>query len=152
MNGIKVDEYNKFLREHGIDLLTSEADGTGLRGLFDLTEEGQEILGEFLGWATFNSPGWNNWDGKSAMLAWDMIRPLCIYIMMREGCKTVVHVSANEECYANYLRGYIDEDGTNVEIDRMREIYGPRNIRVYWKSGTARDGLRNQHVMSGRVE
>ncbi len=44
-----VDNFYDLLKQHGITFLTSEACGVGLRGLFDLTPEGQELLEEALG-------------------------------------------------------------------------------------------------------
>lgn len=149
-----VDNVNKFLEEHGIDLLTGEADGTSLRGLYDLNEQGQEILGEFLGGATFEAPGWNNHSGKSAMIAWTLARPLAIYILLREGYSHVVDIQyRGNAMYSDHIRAYRDQswDTINPELEKIRRIY-PEGVRVYYAGGTAKNGLRHQHVMSGRVE
>jgi len=149
-----VDNINKFLEEHGIDLLTGEADGTSLRGLYDLNDQGQEILGEFLGGATFTASGWNNHNGKSAMLAWTLARPLAIYILLREGYSHVVDVqSRGAGYYSDHLLAYnvASWDTMNAEMEKIRKVF-PDGVRIYYKAGTAKDGLRHQHVFSGRVE
>jgi len=149
-----VDNINKFLEEHGIDLLTGEADGTSLRGLYDLNDQGQEILGEFLGGATFTASGWNNHNGKSAMLAWTLARPLAIYILLREGYSHVVDVQCRGAgYYSDHLRAYKDITWAafNQEMDHIRRVF-PDGVRFYYKSGTAKDGLRHRHEFSDRVE
>jgi hypothetical protein len=153
---LQASDFNKFLEDHGIDLLTSEADGTGLRGLYDLTYKGQEILGEFLGGATFTQSGWNNYQGKSAMIAWDLVRPLVIYILMRDGATDIVSVRyslKDRGYYANYIRAYTDVPSERVlaDLEKINKIC-PEGVRRYWRSGTAKDGLRNQHMFSGRIE
>lgn len=151
MKTVFVEDYTKFLRERGIDLLTGEADGTSIRGLFDLTPSGEELLGEFLGGAEFHSPGWNS-GHSSVLLPYEMTKPLVRYILLREGCNVVVQVDENTESwYASYIRGYEGEqDEIAIELDLVRELH--KSARTWWKSGTARNGMRNQHVFSGRIE
>lgn len=149
-----VDNITKFLEDHGIDLLTGEADGTGLRGLYDLNDQGQEILGEFLGGATFNQSGWNNHNGKSAMLSYAITKPLAIYILFREGATTVIDIDYHGQgFYSHHLRayGFVSQSDFDQEREKINRVY-PEGVRIYWKSGTARDGLRNRHEFSGRVE
>lgn len=149
-----VDNITKFLEDHGIDLLTGEADGTSLRGLCDLNDQGQEILGEFMGGATFNASGWNNYQGKSAMVAWALMKPLAIYILLREGATRVVDIDfRGGGMYSQHLRAYDVEDNDvfQAEMEKIRKVYTD-GVRVYWRSGTAKGGLRHRHEFSGRVE
>ena len=157
-----IDNFYELLKQHGITFLTSEACGVGLRGLFDLTSEGQELLKEALGGMEANYPGWNDWEGKSAMLFYDMLRPLAIYLLLRDGTEVVIDVNVeNNIVCANHLVAIYDleRDPNGVITDPDYQEYLERakavlegKFRVYWRSGTARNGMRNQHVFSGRVE
>ena len=157
-----IDNFDELLKQHGITFLTSEACGVGLRGLFDLTPEGQELLEEALGGMQASYPGWNDWEGKSAMLFYDMLRPLATYLLLRDGVDVVLDV--NEETSivcANHLvaiydierdpNGVITDPDYHVYLERANAIFEGK-YRVYWRGGTARNGLRNQHVFSGRIE
>ncbi len=157
-----IDNFYELLKQHGIIFLTSEACGVGLRGLFDLTPGGQELLKEALGGmeATYN--GWNDWEGKSAMLFYEMLRPLAIYLLLHDGADAVLDMKVeNGILYANHLVAIrdIERDPNGVITDPEYQAYLERanavfdgKFRTYSRGGTASNGMRNRHVMSNRVE
>jgi hypothetical protein len=157
-----VDDIHELLKQHGITFLTSEACGVSLRGLFDLTPEGQGLLEEALGGMQANYPGWNDWEGKSVMLFYAMLRPLAIYLLLRDGADAVLDVNVETGIvYANHLvaiydlgrdpNGVITDPEYQAYLERANVIFEGKYL-VFWRSGTARNGMRNQHVFSGRIE
>ena len=152
-----IDNFYELLKQHGITFLTSEACGAGLRGLFDLNSEGQELLEEALGGMQANYPGWNDWEGKSAMLFHEMIRPLTVHVLLGCGADVVVDIRINDNNLIALYEIIHDVDGNIADpeyqkyLEALNRIYQGK-FRVYWRSGTARNGMRNRHVMSDRIE
>jgi hypothetical protein len=160
---VQADNLRPILEEYGIDILTGEADGTGMRVLVDLDDNGQALLREALGGAEFLNPGWNNYNGKCAMLFREMLRPLAIYALLTKADAVISVQHRDAVIYSDYLKAYYNlprrEDGfidwQTPEWAEERERYNrvhEGHWRIIDKSGTAAGGLRNRHAFSGRVE
>jgi hypothetical protein len=138
------------LERFGFIGITGEACGIGIRYLVDLTEEAVEYLRRFFSTPIDIGSPVNRSDGQvsSAMLPWDMWRPLAIYLLLDEGHDYVIDVIwRSEYAHANYVRG-ITQDQFDDHMDDWRRLYDG-HIRVWSAGGTAHGGLANRHVMSG---
>ncbi len=131
------------LEKYGIVALTGEAEGiSGLgRILFDLTEQGVDIVNKFLGGnITFmEHSNWNSQtNGKKhiacVMLGRRIIEDLNVFCLMTK-YKYVVKFGA-------YFYGSNEEDF-------IQKFPKEEHCETYRKMGTA--GSRNTHVMSGRT-
>lgn len=132
-----------FLRSHGIDPLTGEACGLGMRVLCDVTEEGKKILERFFGLPEIRMmEAWNPEPGKvgSIMIPRDMFTDLLVMIMVEDGKNIVAHTE--DGLYA----------GTQKEIDDITAMTWVNVHRVHQVSGTGRDKTRNVHEATGREE
>jgi hypothetical protein len=141
------------LERFGFIMLTSEACGTGQRFLIDLTQDGLDNLNTFLSCQIVPGNNWNSNDGQiaSVMLPYDFWRQLGIFLLLGEGYDRVVDVRFRGEGYSsNHIRGMSEEEWE--ESKPRHDHLFPNSYRVYWKSGTAKQGLRNTHRFTGRVE
>jgi len=142
-------------------ILTAEADGTGLRLLCDVTEDGQALLESFLDLSICPARAWNNGAG-SVMLPKGIFKSLLIFALFLEGADAVVVVDYDSPTLASHhIRVISDmERGQGGKIiwsceweelkGRLTELIGS-HWRVYTRQGTAAGGLRNYHHFSGRV-
>lgn len=153
MRGETVHEYIHFLAEHGIDWLTGEACGLGMRGLCDLNDQGQEILKEALGIeAPF--PGMNNPRGKVVKLFREMIEPLVAFCLFYDGAQAVIMTNYRDNAiHSQFVYGIFDATSEEIRetVSKFNETHHG-SIRVLSRQGDARNGLSNRHQFSGRVD
>ena len=152
---VNAADFSNFLEEHGIHFLTSEADGLGMRVLCDLDNKGSEILSEAFGGVDFHNPPWNN-GVASVMLFREFVRPLAIYCLFKDGFEIVVSVNYISEIggfTADFIAGYenISPEEWLEQKESFAKYYENR-WRLYQRSGTAKNGFRNRHALSGREE
>lgn len=76
------------LEELGVLALTGEACGIGMRVLCDLTQEGVDLIREFMKVDVFDD-AWNSKGIKSIMLPYSMLEDLWLYGQVRNGALTV---------------------------------------------------------------
>jgi hypothetical protein len=141
------------LEKYGILMLTGEACGIGMRLLCDLTPEGVDNLGLFFSNHLTVGNNWNGSDGQiaSIMLPYHMWRDLAAFFLLGDGYEVAVDVNwQTDYASANYVEGMSMEEWLQ-DKERFFKIYDG-NFKVYLRSGTAKQGLRNRHVFSGRVE
>ncbi len=144
-----VRHYGDYLRENGIRYLTSESCAIGLRGLYDVDPDIVAAIESFFG-VTLNARGWNNQDGKSIMLSNTVLKDLCIFLLLYNGCDIVAEITGDNP----HVRGYWDVEYTDDvwrdEAQRINKFCGGK-WRTY-DAGTAivRD-LRNVHMFTGRA-
>ena len=143
------------LQEFGIQTLTGEACGIGMRILCDVNEDGKNLIEEFLG-GTVKLADDSNWNrdvcGKPAvasiMLPYAWHAELGAFCLLKAGYDVVatgaLHVGINTSAVGFMLEG---KDLDHV----MKESLFTRgkDFRTYHIHGTR--GTRNVHVMSGRT-
>ena len=135
------------LRPYGIICLTGEACALGVRGLCDLTEQGQSVVREFLGLpydAKFQE-AWNSLGTGSCFLPWDILPSLAAFLLIRDGCLMAV----------NAQDGVYGREPTDAEDDwrRWLECQHGNIIRHYTPlRGQPTSGLSSVHAMSGRAQ
>lgn len=142
------------LEKYGIECLTGESCGLGLRLLCDVSPEGIALLEEFLSIKltdennSWNHQGHEGW--KSILLPRGIFEDLAVFCLVKEeGFKHVVVVNWDtKHATAFYIEGY--------HSDALLEEFRAAANKIYdgqWKSfynmGTA--GTRNRHYFSGRV-
>ena len=160
------------LKAYGFDLLTGEACKLSLRGLFDITASGRDILRGFLSALdmkmTLQLP--SEWNGckaggektvNSVMLPYELFRPLAAYILLtRGGCRTVYY--ANDGSVVGVDKGEAAETEEQYEsLPENQKLYegdyedfkgksylNIRKITVYQAPGTVD---RCQHQFSERT-
>ena len=154
------------LKSYGLNTLTGEACGLGLRVLCDYNAKAQRWLATCFGVASGKFEGaspWNNGVG-SIMLDPSLWPTLAVFAMLDSGCTAAVLVSRGRDYAVPVLVGGVREakDGLTSElrnaIDRFyRGLYSTRGdsssvfVRFISPTGTSGDGLRHVHQMSGRV-
>ena len=131
--------YQSYLYDHGIYLLSGEACALGMRGLYDLTEEGAEIIAEFFGGCVPTGDSWNGGAVKSAFLPYSVIPDLVAYILSGEW-ESVSHVTRLRGGPINFIVGSSHE--LMGEITAKADEY-----RTFRRRGSS---ASNTHVMSGR--
>lgn len=151
------------LPEIGINPLTGEACAFSMRILCDLSQEGADLMRDYLGLSAsadvFN-PNWNSFVGDkpavaSIMVERDMFSKIMIFALFREGYKYVMASQA----YDSYT-AYSDDDlASNGALKAAHE--GVRDgkaehVRLYVNpkaTSTAPSvGSRNVHQFTGRTE
>lgn len=161
---VNSNDFSRFLEEHGINILSGEACGIGMRFLADVStvpegNSGYDLIVEFTGGMTPTHWGMNSDNAKTVLLPWLIIRPLVIYILLRDGANMVFDVQNNTETWSSdflYAVTFESEKGDGdfgqgcPEFQKLRERLD--KSRTYWRTGTARNGLVNRHEFSGRVE
>lgn len=124
------------LDRYGVNLLTGEACGLGMRILCDYDEKGKANLESFLGTPLGGSSAWNHGAG-SIMLTHETLRDFGLFMLAQE-CE---------------LGSFQSHDGELVGIETEEDMEYVRRFekhpRIYKVRGTR--GTRNEHVMSGRV-
>ena len=139
------------LMPFGIEALTGEACGLSYRLLCDVTETGRRTLVKAFGIPklTLAEP-WNRGTTTephvgSVLLPYEMLVPLAVFSLLESGCTEVWIVREGG------VIGIEPNDSTEM-IEANRHLIGERLTRNLAYRGTAGDGDRNVHVMSGRVE
>ena len=144
----------KFLREYGFNILTGEGCGLGMRLTTDLDEQAIGILEEFLCVNVRRGSSWNasGENTGSWMMPRNLVDDLVAYILaVVEQYPVVAIVNYNDgSLYANYVSGFSDGEWPNYH-DKLNRFF-PGGWFAYYLTGTTRNGARNQHVFSGRVE
>jgi len=140
------------LEQYGILPLTGEACGLSMRLLCDLTPAGVQIMNEFLGVQIATGTNWNSRDGQvaSIMIPRGLLHELAAFVLIRGGHDIALIV--NYRC-AGYRSSFVGGMSTE-DWDAMRDSADkrwPGSYRVYYRSTAPGTGLRNQHMMSGRV-
>ena len=135
--------------QFGLQCLTGEACGLGMRLLFDVTEPGRKLLEKFFGVNQLILP--QDWNGGEAvgsiMLAADQCTPIAIMGMLEQGCIEVWQQFENNE-RTGFLFGLENEEELKLAGENM--TCWPNVTYRHWKyHGTA--GSRNVHAMSGRI-
>lgn len=133
------------LREHGINILTGEADKYGLRVLCDINSDGLDVLAEYFGFAPKCPKNWNSEvNGQPAigsfMLPRDAIPNLAKFIWFHYR-----NAFALIEMWNGYVAMTSDQadEYSRLNIDVVRNCnYRPNNI-----IGSS----RNTHAMSDRL-
>ena len=144
------------LEAYGIDVLTGEACGVGMRVLCDVTPAGEALLSGLLGGMELKAAAWNGRDGaeKSIMLPRAWFPDIAAYALL-----------AVDHCAIVLKSPYLDDPGVKAypgslawgmtleewEDFRQRATFAQWRYSRYIADGTAADGLRNRHEMSGRV-
>ena len=133
------------LKEYGINGLTGEACGVGMRLLCDIGPKAERILGELFGGVQFVKTAWNGQDGakKSAMLPHSLFADIAAYCLLSEDGFDVVITRPDFGLATGFSR---------EEWEKIRAGTGFSNLkysRIYAGKGTA--GMRNRHEMSGRI-
>jgi len=143
------------LEPYGIDLLTGEACGIGMRLLCDVTPEGEKLLSSLLGGITLTTTAWNG-EHKSIMIPRSLFPDLCAYALLQDQDTFVVVTSPRRKPEPNcdnspysFASAY-----TREEWEQYKETFWTSYTcaNCYTKSGTASDGMRNRHEFSGRVQ
>lgn len=159
------------LEEFGIDCLTGEACGVGLRVLADVTEEGRTLLREFFRMDVASAP-WNGGVG-SVMLPYSCLEDLWVFANVRAGKAWVFkggYLREGDLETCSYETGHgetvsyevpkshwravafvcdTDEDVANVQMLVDEKFFYVKN--TYRKSTCEGTGLDNEHRMSGRT-
>jgi len=153
------------LRDYGFDILTGEACGIGIRLLVDLSPRAVSIMEELLSVKmTDDNNSWNHqgkagW--KSIMIPRNMIDDLLVYVLAREYPYVVkVDWDVPQVARAHYCEGIPDKQTLELWKDAADLVYVSldelghtlHHWRMYYAAGTVRNGTRNQHVMSGRID
>lgn len=135
---------NDNLWKLGINLLTGEACGLGMRVLCDITEAGRRLLTEILGVVEITPAGqWNGREGTvgSVMIPRDLFRTILVFGLLKNPKVRYVYV-CSDGLYAPE-----DED----EEERIKDMDWLKVETCVRKRGTAPGGMRNRHEFTGRV-
>lgn len=145
------------LRKYGINPLTGEACGYGLRILCDLTDRGADIVAGYFGMLYQTGQTFPmNWNSEvngspavaSVMLPREILQPLMIYIAFHVEEADVVIVTPSGELLAMH-HAEDDEDFKrymeSADLLQYRILRNPVNRAASYRG-------RNMHAMSGRVE
>lgn len=149
------------MRQFGINELTAEADGVGLRLRCDLNEDGIALLKEFyeLDKVKFYE-GWNKREeinGKpvvgSVMIARDLFFPLAVYAMLKQYDFVVQFIDKGNTIFRvnEHLEGMTSKEFSQWKdnfLDGQEPVF---DYRVYQKTGNAEGGFMNEHFWSGRI-
>ena len=155
------------LEAFGIRPLTGEADNLSYRVLCDLTEEGRATVAEAFGIGTVGFPdNWNSGAVASVMLSPSALKQIAPIALIRAGCHTVFNTKNGTvwglEHGESIERGEWGADGVELSPTMLTmpgddpqrwpvKSYG--KIGRYFTFGSgSRQGTRNVHAMSGRVE
>ncbi|GMU20590.1 MAG: hypothetical protein AMXMBFR13_06870 [Phycisphaerae bacterium] len=136
------------LKQFGVNLLTGEACGIGIRVLCDLDKRGRALVSEFFGL----DPGmfaenWNTGGECSVMLPYSIIADLAVYAMLRSGCRAVITLKDRPEIHGAETQAELEQFKRIMEDENQY----PKVERYYRAGGTAPGGMRNVHEMSGRI-
>lgn len=125
------------LRQFGICFLTGEACGLAMRGLFDLTQDGINILTEFFGAVEFKR-NWNSGDKEnphvaSALIPYSCLEDLYIFAALKCGRK---YVFRGDYCFGSEWTESVYENYPTL-IEGGKILHPPTRYRhpvKGWKS------------------
>lgn len=136
---VHLDSINE-LKKYGFIWLTGEVDPYSLRVLIDLTEQGKQILEQFLGVTNIDLPkNWNHSDEQqwSFTMPHGMKKDLMLFILFHvEKCDAALKLG-------NGYVGYYNE-----EYLRNSDAHFVEQLR--WNPNRGKDQNFNTHAMSGR--
>lgn len=156
------------LEQFGVICLTGEACGLAMRILCDLTDEGVELIREFMRVEPTAEPC-NSRGVKSIMLPCSIFQELWIFAMVRSGARNVFlggYVNSNQWTETHYktlnqtlkhpVKEWQQEAWAVNDDDVMRRILDAEGDYFYinrWfrRSTQPGTGLDNRHAMSGRI-
>lgn len=170
----EIYECPRDLEQFGIRLLTGEACGLAMRGLFDLDKSGAAIVRSFLGVQELKE-NWNSGAVASVMLPYSVCEDLFIFAAMYSGRKYVFRGGpCHGDQWTETTYTGIADDGGDLTLrhpvkswradsyaidDEDQMVYirvaidrGSFYItRSFTKTSHPGDGLNNTHQMSGRT-
>jgi hypothetical protein len=133
---------------YGIHLLTGEACAYAMRGLFDVDEDGQRLMEEFLGTSLSRDPWGGTFDHgyrrgvKSVMLPYNIREQLFAFVLLQQGYTNVI-----VDKHTGTVTGTDDSEWAT-----KRWTGGHRRYRRFGGGGNQPVvGSRCVHAMSGRV-
>jgi hypothetical protein len=138
------------LEEYGIDVLTGEACGIGIRVLCQVDPSGKELLDSFLGVQIEMSGLWNSAGSTpeapigSLMLPRRLYKDIAIYALLRDG----YHVAVER---AHVVRAYSKKAWHEEFHSIHRKASWANECVLYFRSTGPGDGLRNRHMFTGRM-
>ena len=156
MKHIQIDNY-RVQEDLGVNILTSEACGLGMRLLCNLSSEAFNSYKSFIGMPDIlpNKSFNQTWDdGSSIMLTRHSVIELLVYLLC-EKYQTVIYVPyQNQNGYYVNECAYVTNDPVDPEyqdhLDRMNEFKW--SYHIYEHSTHPGNGMRNLHHFSGKIE
>lgn len=140
--------YTDELKRFGLDYLTSESCGYSMRALFDINQQGQELLSAFFGGVDFLATGWNSRDKQSVMLPkGQFILDLLIFCYLETQYTCALYVNyenAKAVGLQPMIRFYNSVEDCNIEAQHFTDSWN-MNYRIYNGKN------RNCHMFSGRT-
>mgnify|MGYP000084127903 CR=1 FL=1 len=144
-------------KQWGFNPLTGEACGLNLRILFDLSEQGHELLARSMG---FNkeqlilSPSWNGgeFSAGSALLTTNQIETCVLLGMLLHDKCLEVWTPIGEYAAHGFLYGIDSMEELAAAKETNIEFSSDVGFRAYKLSGMPGTGDRNRHAMSGRIQ
>ena len=144
-----INDTSAYLREHGVNWLTSEAEGvSGLgRVLTDLSPVGADWVEKFLSVKIERSGGINTHEQSSAcmMMPRGFAEQLALYIGAVEN--DIVCVANSGDGFRNHVSTWSNAEFIERQ-EALRAAYGG-SIRFIQKQGDAHGGTANRHAMWG---
>lgn len=131
------------LKDYGLIYLTGEADPYSMRMLVDVTEQGKQILQQFLGVRDLlMDKNWNSSDGQqwSIMLPHGIVKDLMVFILFHVEQCDCVYPSTSGFC------GYIGEEYIMQGSEEFRK-------ELRWNPNRKKkvDNF-NEHAFTGRTQ
>lgn len=136
------------MKQFGIDYLTGEACGYGIRSLFDLDKRGRKLVADFFGLdPQMFADNWNNDGEVSVMLPRSCLHDLAVFCLLMSGCKLVVTFEGQSG-----IHGAVHDD----EVEQLKRIMQdekqyPKVDECYRPKGDAINGSRCTHQFTWRV-
>src|ERR1043166_1173788 len=97
------------LRPYGLNILTGEACGLGMRYLTDVTEAGKKLIEKVLDVNELSlQSNWNSGSIGSIMLTQEFIHTCMIFALLQNGCIEVWEDNATKELYGMEDKGDLD--------------------------------------------
>lgn len=136
------------LRPYGIDILTGEACGYGMRYLCDLTEPGCRLVRELFGLRGDSPLGepWNSRGVASAMIPYGLLGQLAAFALLSDGACAVLVLKGGGAV------GYYPGDAPGRWQDLVDHHRRAGSLeRTFSPTGGPRVGSRMVHQASGRA-
>lgn len=137
----------------GIEVLTGEACGLGMRILCDLTQEGIDLWQEFTRSTPTTEP-WNSRGIKSVMATYDMLKDLWIFGMVKKGYVVVAGVYEYTGCRrtTTYMAFKKGDPRDMDDFGRVLADTFFKRERIYNTGTQPGTGLDNEHAFTGRTK
>lgn len=152
------------INDIGINPLTGEACAYSMRTLCDLSQEGANLVADYLGILTYPGPvftkNWNSMVGHSmavgsVMLEHTAFGPLMRFALFRKGFEYVYENSG--DWIGGDLIGLNDSDIEgrpilSMYVETPEKFGGKIHRNPAFNSSQPREGSRNVHAFTGRAE